>query len=150
MSSKEFDIGGFRPFDVNSDPNSVGHDGFAVSSYMLTVKDLLLRLEKMTIRYSDEHFYFIVLGRMSRIFSMFCLRRRTQKNTIEKAEEALTRHFVTQVNVPYERHMFREMAQNENETIDQFAIRLRRKAQQCDYGDQMESQIRDQIISRCR
>ncbi|CAB4009281.1 Transposon Tf2-6 poly, partial [Paramuricea clavata] len=44
----------------------------------------------------------------------------------EKAEEALTRHFVTQVNVPYERHMFREMAQNENETIDQFAIRLRR------------------------
>jgi hypothetical protein len=53
----------------------------------------------------------------------------------EKAEEALTRHFVTQVNVPYERHMFREMAQNEKETIDQFPIRLRRKAQQCDYGD---------------
>ncbi|CAB4015033.1 Hypothetical predicted protein, partial [Paramuricea clavata] len=68
----------------------------------------------------------------------------------EKAEEALTRHFVTQVNVPYERHMFRELAQNENETIDQFAVRLRRKAQQCDYGDQLESQIRDQIISRCR
>ena len=45
--------------------------------------------------------------------------------------------------------MFREMAQNENETIDQFAVRLRRKAQQCDYGDQLESQIRDQIISRC-
>jgi hypothetical protein len=43
--------------------------------------------------------------------------------------------------------MFREMAQNENETIP---VRLRRKAQQCDYGDQLESQIRDQIISRCR
>ncbi|XP_028412944.1 serine/arginine-rich splicing factor RS2Z32-like [Dendronephthya gigantea] len=42
------------------------------------------------------------------------------------------------------------MAQNENETIDQFAVRLRRKAQQCDYGDQLESQIRDQIISKCR
>ena len=52
----------------------------------------------------------------------------------EKVEEALTRHFVTQVNVPYERHMFREMAQNEVETIDQFAVRLRRKAQQCDYA----------------
>ena len=26
MSSKEFDIGGFRPFDVNSDPNSVGSE----------------------------------------------------------------------------------------------------------------------------
>jgi hypothetical protein len=58
-----------------------GNDGFAVFSYMLTVKDLLLRQEKMTIKYSDEHFYFIVLDRMSRIFSMFCLRRGTQKNT---------------------------------------------------------------------
>ncbi len=48
--------------------------------------------------------------------------------------------------------MFREMVQGqgESETIDQFAIRLRRKAQQCDYADQMEAQIRDQIISKCR
>ena len=68
----------------------------------------------------------------------------------QKAEDALTRHFVTQINTPYERHLFREMVQGEDETIDQFAIRLRRKAQQCDYGDQMEAQIRDQIISKCR
>ena len=68
----------------------------------------------------------------------------------EQAEDALTRHFVTQINTPYERHLFREMVQGEDKTIDQFAIRLRRKAQQCDYGDQMEAQIRDQIISKCR
>ena len=36
--------------------------------------------------------------------------------------------------------------QGEDEMIDQFVVRLRRKAQQCDYGDQMEAQIRDQII----
>ena len=40
--------------------------------------------------------------------------------------------------------------QEESETIDQFAERLRRKAQQCDYGDQMEAQIQDQIVSKCR
>ena len=34
--------------------------------------------------------------------------------------------------------------------VDQYAVRLRRKAQQCDYGDQMEAQIRDQIVSKCR
>ena len=68
----------------------------------------------------------------------------------QQAEDALTRHFVTQINTPYERHLFREMVQGEDETIDQFAIRQRRKAQQCDYGDQMEAQIRDQIISKCR
>ena len=68
----------------------------------------------------------------------------------EMAEEALTRYFVTQVNFPYERHRFREMVQNEHETIDQFVVRLRRKAQQCDYGNQLKSQIIDQVISKCR
>ena len=68
----------------------------------------------------------------------------------QKAEDALTRHYLIQINTSYERHLFREMVQGEDETIDQFAIRLRRKAQQCDYGDQMEAQIRDQIISKCR
>ena len=42
------------------------------------------------------------------------------------------------------------MVQAEGETVDQFAVRLRRKAQQCDYGEQMEAQIRDQIVSRCQ
>ena len=41
------------------------------------------------------------------------------------------------------------MVQGEDETIDQFAIRLRHKAQQCAYGDQLKAQIRDQIISKC-
>ena len=68
----------------------------------------------------------------------------------QKAHDALTAHFVTQINIPYERHLFTEMAQEENETVDQYAVRLRRKAQQCDYGDQMEGQIRDQIVSKCR
>ena len=36
----------------------------------------------------------------------------------QKAEDALTRHFVTQINTPYERHLFREMVQGEDETID--------------------------------
>ena len=59
-------------------------------------------------------------------------------------------HFVTPIliiNIPYERHLFREMVQEENETVDQNALRLPRcKAQQCDYGDQMEAQIRDQLV----
>ena len=67
----------------------------------------------------------------------------------QKIEDALTRHFVTQINTPYERHLLREMVQGEDDTIDQFAVRLRHKAQHCDYGDQMEAQIRDQIISKC-
>ena len=36
--------------------------------------------------------------------------------------------------------------QGESETIDQFAERLRQKA----YGDQIEAQTQDQIVSKCR
>ena len=36
----------------------------------------------------------------------------------QKAEDALTAHFVTQINIPYEQHLFREMVQKENETVD--------------------------------
>ena len=68
----------------------------------------------------------------------------------EKAEDALTRHFLMQISTPYERHLFREMVQGEDETNEQFAVRLRRKAQQCAYGDKMEARIRDKIISKCR
>ena len=68
----------------------------------------------------------------------------------QKAEDVLTAHFITQINTPYQRHLFREMVQEENETVDQSAVRLRRKAQQFDYGDQMEAQIWDQIVSKRR
>ena len=68
----------------------------------------------------------------------------------QKAEDALTRHFVKQINTPHKRHLLREMVQGEDKAIDQFAVRLRRKAHHCDYGNQMEAQISNQIISKCR
>ena len=89
-----------------------GKDGFAVFNYMLTVKDLLLRpggkddnkVQRRALLLhcagSDVQDIFDVLAETG------------SAKEYEKAKEALTRHFVTQVNVPYERHMFREMAQN--------------------------------------
>ena len=67
-----------------------------------------------------------------------------------KTEDALTRHFVTQINTPYETHLFREMVQGEDERNDHFAVRLRCKSKQCDYGDQMDARIRDKKISKYR
>ena len=42
------------------------------------------------------------------------------------------------------------MVQGELKMKRLVSLRLRRKAQQCDYKDQMEIQIRDQIMSKCR
>ena len=54
------------------------------------------------------------------------------------------------MSVPFERHQFPEMHQEEHKTIDQFVVPLKRKAESCDYGDQVNNQIRDQIISTCK
>ena len=68
-------------------------------------------------------------------------------NDYDKAIEALDTYFNPAVNVPYERHMFR---QEESETIDQFVKRLKQKALSCDYGESSDEFIRDQVIDKCR
>ena len=57
-------------------------------------------------------------------------------------------YFLPKVNVPFERHVFRQLGQLSGETVDQFVCRLRQKALTCDFHDVDES-IRDQLIEKC-
>ena len=45
--------------------------------------------------------------------------------------------------------MFRQMQQNEGETMDQFVCRLRQKSVSCEFAN-VDEAIRDQIIEKCR
>jgi len=65
-----------------------------------------------------------------------------------KAVNTLEDYFVPQANVPYERHTFRQLAQQPSETIEQFITRLRQKAETCEFANKDE-QIRDQVIEKC-
>ena len=73
-----------------------------------------------------------------------------EDNDYDKAIEVLDTYFNPATNVPYERHMFRRMMQEENETIDQFVTRLKQKSVSCDYGEACDEFIRDQVIDKCR
>ena len=42
------------------------------------------------------------------------------------------------------------MEQQDGETVAQFFTRLRQVVKDCDYGDQAENQIRDQVVQRCK
>ena len=48
---------------------------------------------------------------------------------LEKMVHTLNMYFVTKLNEPNERHVFRSMAQQEAETVGQFIARLRKQAQ---------------------
>ena len=66
-----------------------------------------------------------------------------------KRLKRLDAYFNPAVNVPYERHMFWRMIQEEDETIDQFVTKLKQKALSCDYGESSDEFIHDQVIDKC-
>ena len=67
----------------------------------------------------------------------------------EKTVLTLNAYFVTKLNEPYERHVFRSMAQQYRETVSQFIARLRKQAQNCNFVNP-DVDIRDQVIDKCR
>ena len=59
-------------------------------------------------------------------------------------------YFIPKVNSTYQNHVFRSMEQQDGETVSQFVTRLRQVVKDCDYGDQADKQIRDQVVQRCK
>ena len=72
------------------------------------------------------------------------------ENKLDTALAALNNHFKAKKNVPFERSVFRNANQNTGETTDQYVTRLRQLAQHCEYGNETDNNIRDQVISSCR
>ena len=64
------------------------------------------------------------------------------------ALQTLDAYFTPQVNVPYERHIFCQMKQQEHE--NQFVVRLSNQAVNCEFGAMKNEQICDQIIDKCK
>lgn len=68
-----------------------------------------------------------------------------------KTIEAFDNHFLREKNIPFERNVFKEMKQEEDETIDQFVTRLRRQTENCEFeASDIDNQIRDQILHKCK
>ena len=67
----------------------------------------------------------------------------------EAALRTLEAYFTPQVNIPYERHTFRQMKQEEHDTVDQFVVRFSNQSANCEFGATKNEQIRDQIIDKC-
>ncbi|XP_046746420.1 uncharacterized protein K02A2.6-like [Diprion similis] len=66
------------------------------------------------------------------------------KETIKRLDE----YFKPTVNEPYERLLFRSITQQDNESVNQFYVRLKQQAQNCAFGDMEDQMIRDQIIEK--
>ena len=69
--------------------------------------------------------------------------------TYQATADALSAYFKPARNLPYNRHLFRQTKQAEDETMAQFVIRLRQSAQDWEFGDKTAEFIRDQVIDNC-
>ena len=54
-----------------------------------------------------------------------------------------------QCNIPFEMHLFRQITQLENESMNEFIIRLRHQASNRNFGNTLDEQIRDQVVEKC-
>lgn len=67
----------------------------------------------------------------------------------EDALTALDSYFKPQVNETFERHQFRQVSQKEESSVS-FITKLRQKAVNCNFGDKLDDNIRDQFIDKCK
>ena len=72
-------------------------------------------------------------------------------NTYAEALGALNTYIEPKKNIPFERHVFRPAKQQDDETVDNFIVRLSKLSLGCDFEDAQKSDmIRDQVIDCCR
>lgn len=72
-----------------------------------------------------------------------------QLTEYELALEKLNEFFEPKKNSTYERHVFRQIQQEQDEKIGIFAMKLRTQAERCEFGDTLNDNIKDQIIAKC-
>jgi hypothetical protein len=145
--AKELELGSIKPFDSSGDPTTVAprwkrwKRSFEYYIIGKGVKDddqkqaLLLHCAGESVQSVFEGLGEPEVGE--------------GETKYDKTLKMLNLHFVPQANIPYERHVFRDMKQDISETIDQFVSRLRTQALNCDFGGTIDENIRDQIIDKC-
>ena len=66
----------------------------------------------------------------------------------QQVKEKPDAHFEPKVNVTFETYNFRQLAQEQDKSIDKFVTRLREAAKRCDFHHK-DREIKDQIVQKC-
>ena len=80
------------------------------------------------------------------IFETFSKKGEDYKTAMVKLDE----YFDHNKNIPFERHKFREAEQESGESVDSFVTRLRKPSIYSEFGKEIENNIHDQLVSKCR
>lgn len=83
------------------------------------------------------------------IYNTFGLDDQEQIN-VKVIEKKFEEYFMPKSNVIFERYTFNEMTQNDGESFDEFLTKIKTQAKKCEYGELVDSLIRDKIVTGIR
>ena len=121
------EVGGLQPFQVKRDPHSISQRWRkwkrAFQLYVLgkgitsdpQKQGLLLHTAGLEVQ---EVYFTLVTDAKNKDYNA------TMK--------VLDDYFIPKANIPFERHLFRQLTQGSEETVDQLVCRLRQRAATCD------------------
>ena len=143
-TSVALDVGCLEPFNPKGEPHSLSQRWKrwkrAFNLYV-TGKGVLDDGQKRAL--------FLHVAGMDVQEIYFTLVAEAESATFEATVKVLDHYFVPKANVPFERHLFRQIVQESEETVDQFVCRLRQRAINCEFGESENDYIRDQVIDKC-
>ena len=143
MAQARIDIHPLRPFDPLTEPNSVGQRWKAwkrrFETYLaaLGITDPTQQRALLLYQAGEE---------TQEIFES--LPDTGEAMDYKKAMEKLDAYFTPKRNTDFEVFKFRTAVQAKDETIDQFATRLRRLGSTCDFED-LDRELKSVIIQNC-
>ena len=138
------DVTSLPPFNPKEDPNTLA------VCWKLWKRSFNLYLVAKGITKDEQKTAFLLhTGGLNFQELYYMLLTGTDIKLFTESTELLDNYFAPQLNVPFERHQFRQMEQASGESVDQFVCRLRQKAIFCEF-ENVDEAIRDQLIERCR
>lgn len=84
-----------------------------------------------------------------KVFNAFQFDDAADKNKLDPVKVKFKAYCTPRKNVVFERFNFWKLSQSQGESIDAFVTTLRLRAKSCEFGDQLESLIRDRIVLGC-
>ena len=132
----------FPPFDTESEPTSLG---IKWKKWILRLENLFVALD---IKDKARRKALLLHYGGANLSDIYYTLASEDDKEYQQVKEKLEAHFEPKVNVTFETYNFRQLAQEQDESVDKFVTRLREAANRCDFHDK-EREIKDQIVQKC-
>ena len=132
----------FPPFDTESEPTSLG---IQWKKWVLRLAYLFVALD---IKDNARQIALPLHYGGANLCDIYYTHASEDDKEYQQVKEKLDAHFEPKVNLTFETYNFRQLAQEQGESIDKFVTRLREAADRCDFYNK-DREIKDQIVQKC-